>query len=195
MNKTRLYILVLFCLLAGIVFFSESPERILGTPDALKSAGDAVPFAVARNTVTRLYENDGRLSYTFNAARLEHYREKRPDEKKFDFYTLIDLPELVFFQENAPWRVTANKGKISSEDPQIELWSEVFVLHTTEENVNTTIETEIMLIDPIGKLAKTEEPVKISSEKVEITGTGMRADFVSQTLKLLSNVHGVYDPN
>lgn len=200
MTSTRFYILGLIALLAGLLFFSESPERILGTPDALKSDGDSVPFAVARNTKTKLYDKEGQLSYTFNAQRLEHYRETmdgkdKEKEKSADFYTLIDKPELVFLQGNEPWLVTANKGKLSSLNQMIELWSEVLVVHTNQDAVKTTIETELLLIDPVGKLAKTEETVKISSEKVEINGTGMNADFVAQKLKLLSGVHGFYDPN
>lgn len=191
-NKTSLYILFILTVLSGIVFFSEEPERILGTSNALKSEVNAIPFAVAHDTTTNHYENDGQLSYSFNASRLEHYREGEEDNA--NIFTLVDQPELVFYQKDEPWFVQAQKGKITSSTQLIELWRNVSVKHTNKDGVVTRINTEILHIDPVSKLAKTDEPVKISSEKVEITGKGMSADFVGQKLKLKSKVHGFYDP-
>ncbi len=191
-NKTSLYIFLILSVLTGIVFFSEEPQRILGTSNALKSEVNAIPFAVAHDTKTDHYEKDGQLSYSFNASRLEHYREE--ENEAANIFTLVDKPKLVFYQKDEPWFVQAQKGKIVSSTRQIELWSEVSVKHTNKEGVVTQIDTEILHIDPISKLAKTDEPVKISSDKVEITGKGMLADFVDQKLQLNSNVHGFYDP-
>lgn len=192
MNKTSAYILGLFAILSGIVYFGEAPERILGTSNAITNEVNAVPFSVARGTTTTHYEKDGSVSYTFVAARLEHYR----DEKEFDqVFTLIDQPELIIYQNNEPWFVRAHKGKITSANQNIELWQQVVLHHTNEEGMITTISTEKLNIDPVHKLAKTDEPVRISAQKAEIEGIGMDADLTAEKLTLLSQVRGIYDPN
>ncbi len=192
MNKTSLYLAFILVLLSAIVYFGDAPERILGTSTALKNEVNAVPFAVARNTATTHYERDGRLSYTFNARRLEHYREQQGSAA--DVFTLVDKPELVIYQDREPWFVQAEKGKLTSRDQNIELWSQVLVKHTNEEGITTTINTERLQIDPVAKVANTTEPVRIRSNKIEMNGTGMDADLVQEKVKLRSNVRGLYDP-
>ncbi|WP_086929956.1 LPS export ABC transporter periplasmic protein LptC [Agarilytica rhodophyticola] len=193
MTRTSLYIVFILALLSAIIYFGDSPPRILGTSPALHTEVDAVPFAVARNTTTTHFQDDGGLSYTFDAVKLEHYRTQDEDEAQ-EIFTLIDKPQLVFYQDKEPWLVLANKGKITSLNERIELWNNVVVKHTDADGITTTITTQRLNVDPIGKVAETAEAVKINSDSVEIKGTGLHADFVAQKLKLLSKVRGLYDP-
>lgn len=192
MNKTSAYIASLMVLLAVVVYFADSPERILGTATALQNEVDAVPFSVARDTKTTHYQKDGKISYTFKASRLEHYRQ---ENQRDEVFTLIENPTLVIYQKNSPWFVRADKGKLTSSDQNIELWSQVVLNHTNEEGLVTIINTEKLLIDPVNKLANTDEPVRIRSDKAELEGVGMNADLTAEKLSLLSNVRGLYDPN
>ncbi len=192
MNKKTLYIACLFLVLSAVVYFADSPEKILGTSSALQNEENAIPFSVAHSTRTTHYQENGQISYTFHAERLEHYRQLGQRGKVF---TLIEKPSLVIYQKDKPWFVRADKGKITSVDQNIELWSKVVLNHTNEQGVVTIINTEKLVIDPINKLANTKEPVRISSEKVELEGVGMDADLTAETLSLLSNVRGLYDPN
>jgi len=192
MNKTTLYIGFILALLTAIVYFGDAPERILGTSTALKNEVNAVPFAVARNTTTTHYEKNGQPSYTFNAMRLEHYREEQGSFG--EVFTLIEKPELVIYQDNEPWFVQADKGKLTSENQNIELWNQVLVSHTSGEGITTTINTEKLMINPVGMLAITAEPVKIISDKIEMNGVGMDADLTKEKIRLLSDVRGLYDP-
>ncbi len=192
MNKTTFYIAGLLVFLAGVVYFADAPERILGTSDALENNVNSVPFSVARGTTTTHYQENGEVSYTFNAARLEHYRN---DDSPHAVFTLIEAPELVVYQEEAPWYVRAAKGRITAADQHIELWQDVTLKHTNDQGMETTIATQKLVIDPINKLANTQEPVRIRAEDAEIEGVGMDADLVAEKLTLLSNVRGLYDPN
>lgn len=194
MNRTSLYIGALLLALAGFVYLSDSPERILGTSSAVKGEVNAVPYAVVRDTQTTLYKENGEINYTFVANRMEHYREKNDFREEF---TLIEKPKLVLYEKSEPWNIEANKGRLNSQNEDIELWEDVRVEHTNEEGVKTIIKTQYVIIDPVSKLAKTEEPVTISSETdhIEIEGIGMNADLANKQLKLLSNVRGTYDPN
>ncbi len=179
-------------MLSAVIYFADSPEKILGTSSALKNEENAVPFSVARSTRTTHYQEDGQISYTFHADRLEHYRQL---DQRGEVYTLIDKPSLVIYQKDKPWFVSADKGKLTSVDQNIELWSKVVLNHTNEQGVVTIISTEKLVIDPINKLANTKEPVRILSDKAELEGVGMDADLTAEKLSLLSNVRGLYDPN
>lgn len=191
MNRTTIYGALAFIVLSWLIYVSDSPERILGTSSALQNEVDAIPFAVVQGTTTTHFEKSGNISYTFNAARLEHYRD---EDDSNQIFTLVEVPELIIYQEDQPWFVRADKGKIYSANQHIELWSEVRVEHTNEQGITTNIFTEQLNIDPVNKLAKTEEPVKITSDRVEIKGTGMTANLAEQNLRLLSEVQALYDP-
>ena len=80
MNKKTLYGVLLALTLSAVIYFSESPEKILGTYNSLETEVDVSPFAVARGATTTVYDDAGQVAYTFNAVRLEHYREDQMDE-------------------------------------------------------------------------------------------------------------------
>lgn len=194
MNNAKITIGFVIILVTIIIFFADSPERILGRSDGLETEMDAIPFAVARNTLTRHYDDNGTLGYTFDASKLEYYKETR--ENLDEFFTLVDHPKLVFFQaDGPPWELNAKRGKILEAEQQIILWDEVLLKHIDADGVLTEIHTDELKIDPVHKLAKTAEPVKIDSQKMALEGVGMTADLVAEKIQLLSKVRGLHDPN
>lgn len=202
MTKKTLYGVCIALALSALIYFSDSPENILGTYNSLETEVDVSPFAVARGATTTVYDDSGKVAYKFNAVRLEHYTDE--DIKKSaqakehagdGVFTLVERPQLIIYQNNEPWVVLADKGKMTSSDQQIELWQNVMVKHLSSAGIPTEINTERLFIDPIGKFANTEESVRITSEKIELEGVGMTADLNNEKINLLSQVHGIHDPN
>lgn len=197
MNKKTVYGILLALSLSALIYFSESPEKILGTYNNLETEVDIRPFAVAKGANTTIFDKEGAATYTFTAARLEHYRaenESGEDAQAEEVFTLVERPKLVFYQDDEPWLVIAQKGKMTSADQKIELWQEVLVKHVSKTGITTQINTEKLVIDPVSRFANTDEPVKILSDRIELEGVGMTADFNKEKIRLLSNVHGIHDP-
>jgi len=192
LNKPGIYILTLLMGLAAIMYFVDSPEQILGTPETAETERDAVPFAIAHNATTQHYDTQGTLSYTFETKRLAHY--KNEEGILPEIYTLIDNPKLVIYDKEHPWVVVAKKGKVNSATDEIVLWEDVKVTYTDDKAVKTRILTEQIEIDPINKFAKTDEPVRILSDNAELEAIGMTADLTGEKIKLMSKVHGYYTP-
>ncbi|VUD59969.1 Lipopolysaccharide export system protein LptC [Thalassocella blandensis] len=202
MTKRTFYGVLLALALSAVIYYSDSPETILGTYNSLETEVDVSPFAVARGATTTVYDDSGQVAYTFNAVRLEHYTDEKLKESSQaqehvgeGVFTLVEKPQLIIYQNNEPWLILANKGKMTSSDQQIELWQNVMVKHLSKAGVATEINTERLFIDPIRKFANTDEIVKISSEKIELEGVGMTADLTSEKINLLSQVHGIHDPS
>ncbi|MFT5085518.1 MAG: lipopolysaccharide export system protein LptC [Lentisphaeria bacterium] len=193
--KTTAYFILLIASLSLVVYIFDAPEKILGSDASVATEIDAKPYAVAHNATTTRYQKDGKLDYSFKAVRLEHYQIGDKDNQQ-EAFTLLERPQLVFYQANEePWFIRSEKGKIDNTNQQIELWSKVLVKYTNLQNTSAVITTEKLNIDTVNKFAETGEPVKINFDTTAIEGTGMTADFISEKIKLLSNVRGTYDPN
>lgn len=194
MSKKTLYTIATLCFLAFMVYLSDSPETILGPYNHLETEVDKAPFSVVKKATTKVFEKDGTLSYSFHADKLEHYQE-HGNTRDDNVFTLVENPFLEIHQGQEPWEVSAEKGKMTTANQQIDLWNNVLLKHTSAESIYTQVSTEKLTIDPNAKLANTEEPVKILSDKIELEGVGMNADLCSEKIKLQKNVHGLHDPS
>ena len=59
---------------------------------------------------------------------------------------------------------------------------------------NTVLVTEVLLIDTLLNTADTKEPVTITQLTGVTKATGMHADLDKAFISLLSGVHSVYEP-
>ncbi len=93
-----------------------------------------------------------------------------------------------------PWNVRANGGRIPNSTNVIELQGNVVVVSGPNHPNPATIRTERLDINPETLEANTDRRVTLTFADRRLNATGMRADFETNNLQLLSNVHGKFNP-
>ncbi len=112
--------------------------------------------------------------------------------------TSIDMKtvRLVYGPPTAlPWEVTAKRGRIPADISRIELHGGVVAQSAEEGEQPTIIRTERLDVDPETRVASTEADVRLEFGGRVIDATGMQANFETNEVQLLSNVHGRFLPN
>ena len=182
MSLNRLLIAAGLALLsiAVILYFTDAPNNLLGEVE-IEAEEDLYPYAFANDASTKIYNDDGSLSYTFESKRLNHYR---PDNQLENSYTAVEEPHIVVFHESEPWLIDAENARVNS-DKTIVLHENVRIYNEDIKGEKTLVETERLNLDPTQKVAHTDETVTIHSSIGEMTATGMSANLETRTIRLL----------
>lgn len=186
-----------FCLYAGasliivgvLLYLFDNPRGILSNID-IESRQDITAYAVAKNASTKYYDEHGELSYSVESLKLSHFRPENDHEKS---YTLVEHPRIFVFQQDEPWEIHANSGRVSH-DRIITLYDDVTLIGNSPDGETTEMLTSKLVYDPIQKLASTDQTVTILSPFGRLTATGMVADISERKIKLLSKVVGQHRP-
>ncbi len=188
--KLSLYAGLALLVVGASLLFFDTPRQMLSELD-LEQEAEMLPYAVVKRASTRFYDDEGGLSYTFNASQLSHFR---PTELAEDSYTSVENPSLVFFEQENPWTINALHGRVEF-DQTITLFDSVQLVHRAETGEVTTMDTERLTFYPEQRVARTEEAVTIASPLGEMSAIGMTADVEARTIRLLKNVRGVHRPS
>jgi LPS export ABC transporter protein LptC len=130
---------------------------------------------------------DGRILY--------QVRTRRAAQTVGDESIQMQDVEMIYEpRDGLPWEMVAAAGRIPADASIIELSGNVVAKTAEGQNNETTIRTESLNIDPATLQASTDQEVVIEFSGREINATGMRADFESNQLNLLSNVNGKFVP-
>ncbi len=172
-----------------LLYLFDNPRGILGNID-IESRQDITAYAVAKNASTKYYDEKGELSYSVESLKLSHFRPESDDESS---YTIAEKPRIQVFQNEKPWRISADTGRVSN-DRIITLSSNVVLIGRGANNELTEMLTSKLIYDPSQKLASTDEAVTILSPLGEITARGMIADISERKIKLLNDVKGQHRP-
>lgn len=195
MTKRIILLAITIAIIVTGVHFFESSEELLG--DGIDSSSEYnYPFAIARQAKSKYFDKAGKLSYTFTADKLEHFRSEseQDDNDISDSYTLIEQPNIHMYREDAPWVIEAQNGKILRHDDTILLENNVNIRSQHTDKTVITLKTDELRIHPDAKLAETDSKVTIQSDSGIIRANGMKADLQKKKIRLISNVRGEHDP-
>lgn len=144
---------------------------------------------------TREFDSQGRLHYQLITPLATHYQQ-RSDGPSADDYTLIERPEMAFYDEEAqaPWLVSANTGRSEANGQLLRLLDNVLIQQQTPSQGLIQITTSELLVRAREQFAETDKAVKMRSAKGQIDAIGMDADLAQSRLQLKSQVKAVYDP-
>ena len=167
-----------------IVLEPPAPSR---TTNAITQINyDAYSVGVA----SVLYNTDGRIEYTLEAAEQIHY---------LDNTTVLTNPFVRLYQDSgARWNIVARSGRIhgaaESEDiERLDLSDEVELYQIDELGSRMTLATEFVSIYPGPETMNTDREVIMSTEHLRQTAMGMHADINQNKLTFLSQVRGRYE--
>lgn len=190
------YIAVIVLLTAAVVVVWETPPELLLPGERAKDADKAQLFSVIEQARARHFNEAGELSYAFTAGELRHFRHNASQVSDND-YTLIRQPELAFFTEQPPWRMSAAQGRITDRGLTLALTENVHIWQATPDDPDaraSELVTESLVVRPMEKTAHTDAAVTIQSALGTISAVGMQADLRKQQIQFLSRVQGAYEP-
>ena len=185
LSRRRTYAAFLGLVLIAVIFIISDTRFVRTPPPFLSSpyAGEQTPDTEIRRFSNTVFDQNGQLKYTLNSPHLFHYPHN--DE------TLLSAPEIKLYENNnSPWKVVAKRGNITSGD-EITLSGDVNITgNTSTDNEPVTVKTKALTLYTNDKRAESKERVKIYSNQGQLSGTGLKADMISSTMSLLSQVEG-----
>jgi LPS export ABC transporter protein LptC len=143
--------------------------------------GSEQPDAHIDTLTTRQFGENGALQYQIFSPTAVHYPKSDT--------THLETPVFDYTDEKSRWRSTALEGTMNNTNNNVLLSKQVVLQQLTKK---AKLSTETLLISIDNKAAITKDPVILESNGGTMKGIGLVADFNKQTLKLVSNVEGVY---
>ena len=141
-----------------------------------------------------LYDENGSISYTLRADNQIHYK---------DGDTRIEKPMIRLFQDSIPrWNIIANEGQIlpisPNKSPELEkknltLSGSVEILGLDKFGNRIIISTELLEIDPVNEILKTDRRVNYESSNIHHSAVGMFANLSENKISFDRNVRGFYE--
>jgi len=160
----------------------------LGTGSQAQAPGDGRrPEIYIESPQWDMLDPQGTLKQRLRAARMEQWKGE-------DSARLAE-PELEIFQpQGAPWTVTANQGRIFSDERPVLLQEQVVLRRARPDGENETIlKTARLLLDRSGETMETGAPVVLQSGNWHFRSVGLRAGFDGDRIELLDQVRGIHE--
>jgi LPS export ABC transporter protein LptC len=120
---------------------------------------------------------------------------RRAEQSLDDSSIEMDEVRMVYGPHTAlSWELNARTGRIPADASIIELRGNVVAVSAAEGSIPTIIRTQRLDINPETRQAETAHKVILEFDGRIVNATGMRANFETNELQLLSNVNGKFLP-
>ncbi len=165
----------------------EVPPALLPEPQPLLPV-EYDAYATGVSSV--LYNADGRVEYTLEAAEQTHY---------LDNTTLLESPYVRLHQASgALWNIMASSGRIHAVQggdaiERLDLQTGVEVYQIDELGRRMSLNTEFLSVFPQTQTMSTDLAVTMVTDSLQQSATGMRADLQQDQLTFLGQVRGRYE--
>lgn len=144
------------------------------------------PDSIADDVLVININAQGDPASRFSAARMVHY--------PYQDTTLATSPNLVIYiNGEQPWNITANQGKATGGNTNIQLWDNVkFQQPASQDKPASTVLTESFTYWPKRQFGETDQPVTLLQPGVKVTAVGLTADTLTGKVDLLNDVRSSY---
>lgn len=161
-----------------------------------RAAGDYVPsrtrtepdFYVENFNYVKIAP-DGKAQYHFSGAKLTH----NPQDDSYD----IEQPVVSSVGKSAhPMTVRSETAHVNSDNSEVHMYRHVELDRPpSADTEHLHARSEYLLVLPDDDVMKTDKPVEITLGKSVLTGVGMLANNATREFRLMSKVHGTYQPS
>jgi len=150
--------------------------------------GQAVYEGFGRSIRSMVYDKNGYLAYTLNAAVQRQYPNQITD---------LELPHMQMFDGRSElWNISAASGRIRTSAGgdilQLDLEDAVEVVHQPSADAEIRLTTQWLSIDPPTRTLHTTAQVEVSGNGINQTAVGMFADLNLNQVNFNSSIQGRY---
>ncbi|HEV7391585.1 MAG TPA: LPS export ABC transporter periplasmic protein LptC [Burkholderiales bacterium] len=177
--------LVLLAVLSALTFWLD---RIVQPPAGTQS--ETVkhdPDYIVDGLNALRMDPQGRVKHTLRAQKMTHF----PD----DDITLLREPKLVAYSEgHAPVTVTSRRARVSGNGEDVFFEDQVRVVRAADaQQSELVLETNYLHVIPDDNVAKTNQPVRITTDGAVVTASALELNSDTRVLNLQGRVKSTYD--
>ncbi|EKE71486.1 LPS export ABC transporter periplasmic protein LptC [Gallaecimonas xiamenensis] len=183
MNRALLFILVLFAITLGLVYWTGNDE------DAAQQGQAQLvdqPDGIAEDLQVRQFDDKGQLSMQVNADSMTHFSLRQE--------TWLTAPrfELYDQEQHKPWQIRADQAKVTGQR-LVDLKNGVIIQSLTDDAPVRRVDTDNLQLDLVQKTMDTDAPVTIIGPGYVTSGVGLEAELEGQQVRLKSQVSTEYE--
>lgn len=133
-------------------------------------------------------DTNGKPSYRIDAPGMRYYNAQDRAE--------LDEPRMQYFRPNKkPIRLNAARAVVLKNKDEVRLLDDVTMERPADaERSALRLEMRDVTIHPNAETLSTDQKVRAQGDYFWIEGRGMRANLGEETIEILSEAHGVYEP-
>lgn len=146
-------------------------------PEGTDFIGPLRPEYSLNNFELRMFRDSGELSFTVEAPHM--------DRHSGDGHFLVSTPQMLIMREGEPqWQASAADGIIDAKGDTLQLRGGVRFHSLPDDPRPVDIRTEHLVAYPDSQQVQTDVPVTMVQGASRLTGTSLRADFISSRMQL-----------
>lgn len=184
MSPARVLLLVFFMAIMAWLWsplLFQQDEKADNNQDTL-----AQPDYIATDLKQTIYSDDGKLTHSVNALKVEMFQELG--------FSHFQSPIFTLYNQSQNWQLTANEATLYDNNTLI-LEGDVVATNMDKSSMISHINASRIRLDITTKLMRSEQPVIISGPKLTMTGQGLIADMNADTIELNNHTRTVYYEN
>ena len=182
LKQFGLFVLLLLSVIGTGWFLDrqDSSQR----PASVSATG---PDSFVEDIDLAVMDENGYLQYRIRAERMSHFPH--------DDMLKLSHPDIdITHTDGAVWHITAERGETTTAGNRLWLLGEVDIRRPeTATGSAIRVITSDLLVKPEDEQAETENAVTITGDRYVINAIGLRADFRTSVLELLSRVRGTIE--
>ena len=184
MNRIGISIAIIFSAVIGlylVILFGEEPNNQNQRDDLI-----VAPTYHAVNLNSNLFDDQGQLTHTVQASRMEHYQPLGFMVFEKPIYT-------IYLDGGEPWQITAEEGTLY-DNSRIQLERNVRITNLNTTEYVKSIRTEYIEINLHNKTILSNQPVEIVGDNYLVESIGLLGDLTTQKYELKQHVQTKYFP-
>jgi len=184
MNRAVILISLFF---GSCILLFWNPFWSVTTVDKPFTNNKNLPDFTASDMTLRQYDEQGFLSASVSAVKMEHYN---------NISTTFTKPSYIIYpkQGDARWKIDAEIG-IFDQEHRVLLKNNVTISALDPEEKIRFIKTSHLELNLNTMIIHSDELVEIAGKQFRITGHGLQADFKQQQFELIKDIQAVYENN
>ncbi len=184
-RKTRRGIIALV-LLTGVSFWAAREQRE-DVPQHVTGLDPKLNY-VLRDFELQVFDAQGKATLNMQAPVLSN-------DPALEIGT-IEKPQLVLYQQDITWNLTADSATITADKEHVELLGRVYLQRTgLLPSDRIELRTSEVELEVTPQTASTVEPVSLFDGINHINAVGMYLDMMNDTLQLKQQVKAIYAVN
>ena len=177
-----LFVLLLLSVI-GTGWFLDRPDSSQ-QPSSVSATG---PDSFVKDIDLAVMDENGHLKYQVRAEHMTHFPH--------DDMLKLSRPDInIVHADGAVWHITAERGETTTAGDRLWLLGEVDIRRPeTATDSAIHVITSDLLVKPEDEQAETENAATITGNRYVINAVGLKADFRTHVLELLSRVRGTIE--